>query len=142
MIIAGDGPERQCLEQVALKHEVSEKVVFLGSVLDVRPALSAMDLFVLPSRAVETFSNAALEAMSMGLPVVLSDIGGAREMVPDGKNGAIFAPGDVDGLTEKIEKLIRSGVLDEMGAASRSLVEERFSLESMVARYRDLIQRC
>ena len=65
---------------------------FIGAVEDVRPVLAALDVFVLPSIAVESFSNAALEAMSMGRPVILSDIGGAREMINDGVEGYVVSP--------------------------------------------------
>ena len=70
-LIAGDGPERNALRGMAADLGVAERVVFAGDLADVRPALLAMDVFVLTSKAVETFSNAALEAMAMARPVVL-----------------------------------------------------------------------
>ena len=72
-VIAGKGPCREMLEQRA--SNVKEHVSFTGVLEDVRPLLAALDVFVLPSIA-ETFSNAALEAMSMSRPVVRSPAGG------------------------------------------------------------------
>ena len=61
--------------------------------------LTAIDVFVLPSTAVESFSNAALEAMAIGRPVILSDIGGAREMIDDGVEGYVVSPTELAGAT-------------------------------------------
>ena len=88
----GDGPLREQLLRRAVELEIADRVHFIGEVEDVRPVLAAMDVFVLPSIAVESFSNAALEAMSMGRPVILSDIGGAREMIDDGVEGYVVSP--------------------------------------------------
>ncbi|MDQ3776329.1 MAG: glycosyltransferase [Pseudomonadota bacterium] len=104
-----------------------------------RPALLAMDVFVLTSKAVETFSNAALEAMAMARPVVLSDVGGAREMVSEGKNGYVYPKGDVERLAQ-ILKLIhdRPHLRQALGDVGRVMVEERFSFSQMVDEYERL----
>ena len=83
--------------------------------------LAAIDVFVLPSIAVESFSNAALEAMSMGRPVILSDIGGAREMIDDGVEGYVV-PTE---LAARLPAIIAALYADrrkrlQMGAAARS----------------------
>jgi glycosyltransferase involved in cell wall biosynthesis len=91
LLLVGDGPTRTDLEQQAARLHVSEFLTFAGEVPDVRPALAAMDVFALPSTD-ETFSNAALEAMAMGKPVILSDVGGAAEMVSNGMEDIWWAP--------------------------------------------------
>jgi glycosyltransferase involved in cell wall biosynthesis len=98
-------------------------------------------VFVLPSTAVESFSNAALEAMAIGRPVILSDIGGAREMIDDGVEGYIVAPSE---LAARIPALIAALYADrrkrqQMGQAARSRAQNRFSVSSMAAAYRSLI---
>lgn len=139
LLLVGEGTTTVEVAELAEQLEISSAVIFAGLLDDVRPALQLMDVFVLPSVAVETFSNAALEAMAMGVPVVLSDIGGAREMVSDGVNGYIYPPGDIDSLTEKLMLMTEIGVCDEMGRAARTIVENRFSLEEMADHYEQVI---
>ena len=81
--------------------EVADRVSFIGELDDVRPVLTALDVFVLPSTAVESFSNAALEAMAIGRPVILSDIGGAREMIDDGVEGYVVVATELRGAAAR-----------------------------------------
>jgi glycosyltransferase involved in cell wall biosynthesis len=141
LVIAGDGPLRAALAQRAAELEVSARVAFIGELEDVRPVLAAMDVFVLPSVAVESFSNAALEAMSMGRPVILSDIGGAREMIDDGVEGYVVSPNE---LAARLPALIAALHADprkrqQMGQAARARAVSCFSVAAMAAAYRSLI---
>jgi glycosyltransferase involved in cell wall biosynthesis len=141
LVIAGDGPLRDFLRRRAAELEVAGRVTFIGEVDDVRAVLTAIDVFVLPSTSVESFSNAALEAMAIGRPVILSDIGGAREMIDDGVEGYIVAPTE---LAARIPALIAALYADrrkrqQMGQAARSRAQNRFSVSSMAAAYRSLI---
>jgi glycosyltransferase involved in cell wall biosynthesis len=139
VLVVGDGVELPRLRQEAINQQMQEHSTFLGALQDVRPALCAMDIFILPSVAVETFSNAALEAMAMGLPVVLSDIGGSREMISAGENGFVFQPGNILELSQTVEKIIRKDMIQAMGDASRRLVREHFALQTMVSGYQRII---
>lgn len=140
LLLAGDGPMRAAIQSEARALRVADRVTLTGEIPDVRLPLAAMDVFVLPSTAVETFSNAALEAMSMRLPVVLTDIGGAREMVTDGTEGFIVRPGDQPALDQALRKLCLDAPLaDRMGAAARARVERDFTFPGMVAAYRAII---
>jgi len=106
----------------------------------VRPFLMAADVFVLSSTAVETFSNAALEAMAMGLPVVLSRVGGAAEMVEAGRNGFLFSPGNVDELAGHIAALAGDRDLTrKMGVAATNRIRDSFSFTKMLGEYRSLL---
>ena len=93
----------------------------------------------LTSRAVETFSNAALEAMSMEVPVIISDIGGAGEMVDEGVNGFTYPPGDVDKLAECIMDMQDDNNRREMGKNARRIIEKRYTSEIMSGHYADVI---
>jgi len=140
LVIAGDGPLRGELERLASMLAITERVHFIGAVDDVRPVLAALDVFLLPSIAVESFSNAALEAMSMGRPVILSDIGGAREMITDGVEGYVVSPTE---LAARLPAMIAALYSDkrkrqQMGAAARARAVNCFSLSAMVAGYRGL----
>jgi glycosyltransferase involved in cell wall biosynthesis len=143
LIIVGEGPLRAALERQAADRGVLEVVTFTGAIQDVRRTLAILDVFVLPSLYVETFSNAALEAMAMNTPVILSRVGGAAEMIEDGKTGFLVDPHE---LHERLPKLLAQlarnpGTRRELGARARQHVERDFSLQNMVQRYEDLIQR-
>lgn len=140
VLLAGDGPMREEIVSEAGRLGIEERVMLAGEVTDVRPLLAAMDVFVLPSTSVETFSNAALEAMAMSLPVVLSDIGGAREMVAEGTEGFIIPPGDDAALRHALEQFSCDPARRQrMAAAARARVEREFSFGRMVEAYRALI---
>lgn len=141
MIIVGEGPERARLARRAAELALEPQVTFAGVQGDVRPWLSMMDVFVLPSRHVETFSNAALEAMAMQRPVILSRIGGADEMVRDGLDGYVI---DIGALDEALPRFLRVLAEDpsrraRLGRSARERVEREFSMESMVERFSRLI---
>jgi len=140
LLIVGDGPMRARLEQHAARRGVSAQVTFAGAVLDVRPLLAIMEVFVLPSRYVETFSNAALEAMAMGKPLILSEIGGAREMIDDGVEGYVVPIEDIERrLPELLLRLAQDRRLRErLGRAATRRARSAFSLEAMIDRYSEL----
>jgi glycosyltransferase involved in cell wall biosynthesis len=142
LVIAGKGPLRDQLLRRAAALEIADRVNFIGEFEDVRPVLAALDVFVLPSVAVESFSNAALEAMSMGRPVILSDIGGAREMIDDGVEGYVVSATE---LSARLPAIISALYADTrkrlgMGAAARARAVSRFSMAGMTAAYRGLLQ--
>jgi glycosyltransferase involved in cell wall biosynthesis len=140
LVLIGDGRERQNLEREAKRRGLSDRIIMPGVLDDVRPAISAFDIFVLPSRAVETFSNAALEAMAMARPVVLSNIGGAAEMVEHDESGYLFEVGNVDMFTDILIRLYDlPAERDRIGHAARRRVEEHFSFQSMVCRYKAIL---
>jgi N-acetyl-alpha-D-glucosaminyl L-malate synthase BshA len=95
LVLAGDGPERARVEQEVKLLGLESSVRFAGMPRDLAPLLREADLFLLPS-ASESFGLAALEALSCGVPVVGSRIGGLPEVV--GEAGALFEPGDVEGM--------------------------------------------
>jgi glycosyltransferase involved in cell wall biosynthesis len=141
LVIAGGGGLRDRLLRRAGELEIADRVNLIGEVDDVRPVLAASDVFVLPSVAVESFSNAALEAMAMARPVILSDIGGAREMIDDGVEGYVVSPTE---LSARLPALIAALYADprkraQMGQAARARAVSCFSVSAMAAAYRALI---
>ena len=105
---------------------------------DVRPCVGICDCLALTSHAVETFSISALEAMAMGKPVVITDLGGARELVEHGVSGFIFEKGDIGGLAAHLTSLAEDNRHLEMGEKARQRVREKFTIEKMVAAYEAL----
>jgi glycosyltransferase involved in cell wall biosynthesis len=141
LVIAGGGPLKDKLMRRAAELEIADRVNLIGEMEDVRPVLAALDVFVLPSVAVESFSNAALEAMSMGRPVILSDIGGAREMIDDGIEGYVVSPTE---LGARLPALIAALYAEprkrlQMGQAARARAVSCFSVSAMAAAYRAVL---
>lgn len=140
VLLVGSGPERNRLEREGRALGIGDKVHFLGRLEDVRPALAAMDVFVLPSKSVETFSNAALEAMAMSVPAVLSNIGGASEMIADGEDGFLFEKDDIIRLVEILRILGSDPQLRRtIGSRARETVCSRFGIERMFDEYEMLL---
>jgi glycosyltransferase involved in cell wall biosynthesis len=138
VLIVGDGPLRARLVERAAALGIAPHVRFAGELEDVPGALAAMDVFVLPSRA-EGMSNALLEAMAAGRPVVATAVGGTREVLeptPAGLAvGVLVGPDDVEGLARATtDLLIETARAAEIGAAAREAVAARFGARSMVAR--------
>src|SRR5207302_8353544 len=102
--LVGGGPDEPRLRQLAAALGVAEQVEFAGETSDPRTELAAADLFLLPSLS-EGFSNALLEAMASGLPVVATDAGGNAEALVDGEGGRIVAARDVEAMAAAIEEL-------------------------------------
>ena len=140
-LLIGDGPMRPAIEARARALGLDNEVLITGFQQDVRPLLSAADAVALCSTSVETFSLAALEAMALGRPVVLSEIGGAAEMVRPGEEGFLFPAGDTDALVERLAALSDEGLRRRMGVRARETVEARFSERAMVDRYERLLQQ-
>jgi glycosyltransferase involved in cell wall biosynthesis len=140
-LLIGDGPERVAIEQQAEALGLSSHVAITGFLSDVRPAVAACDVMAIVSHHVETFSIAALEAMALGKPMVMSRIGGAPEQVSDGDNGYLFRRGDIAALTDALRKLSDPQTRQRMGARGRFLTAQRFSVDLMVDAYADLFAR-
>lgn len=133
-VIVGDGPLRDELVRDVAARGLTGSVQLLGDRSDVREVLAALDVFVLPSRT-EGMSNALLEAMAMGLPVVATAVGGNQEVVTDGRSG-VLVPADAAGaMAAAIARVLDDGAFAAaLGSAARRAVEERYGARSMVRR--------
>ena len=129
-LLIGDGPERGAVERKIADLGIEEHVRITGTQQDVRPFIAACDVMALVSRT-ETFSIAALEAMALAKPLIMSEVGGASEQVIHGKNGLLFEPGDIDALVMHLRTLRSSALRQQMGAAGSALVRQSFTLEKM-----------
>jgi glycosyltransferase involved in cell wall biosynthesis len=140
-LIVGDGPERSRIEAEIARYALQAHVHLAGATRDVRPYLAMMDVFVLTSIGVETFSNAALEAMASGLPVVSSAVGGMEELVAFG-GGVTYRAGDVKELADRLEDLLRDPrKRADMGQDARRATVEHFSWNGMVEAFSALLRR-
>jgi glycosyltransferase involved in cell wall biosynthesis len=140
-VIVGDGVERPRIVAEIEMLGLQQQIVLVGQARDVRPYLAMMDVFVLTSTGVETFSNAALEAMAAGIPVVTSSVGGMLELVSFG-GGVTYEAGNVEELTQLIaEMLIDSEQRARMSEAARRSTLEHFDSERMVDDFQTLLGR-
>lgn len=135
VIVVGDGPLRQKLEQLAVQLALNEFVWFAGAREDVPQVLQLMDLFVLPSLG-EGISNTVLEAMASGVPVVATAVGGNLELVEDGVTGSLVPVGNEYTLCDSlIENLSDPGERVRRGNNARHFVQSRFNWERTVDGY-------
>lgn len=140
--LAGDGPDREALQQRVDELQLGGKVVFAGSVLDMGSFWATRDAGVFPTNgSVESFGLAAVEAMACGNPVIASRSGGLQEVVEDGMTGLLVEPGDIEGIAEALRRY----ALDESlrarhGRAARTACEQRFDIRHTARSYLALFE--
>lgn len=134
--IIGDGNARERLETLVQEKRLGDQIAFIGRVPreETLPYYQAADVFVLPSLN-EGMSNAMLEALACGLPILSTRTGGADELVKEGQNGLFIKPRDAKSIVQALETLIEDNDLRQrMGRESRSLAE-RMSWENVAKEY-------
>lgn len=140
LVLAGEGVQRNDLEQQVSDLNLTSFVHFLGTRDDVVNILAAFDVFILASLT-EGLSNALLEAMASKKAVIATSVGGNVEVVVDGVDGALVST-DAVSISDAMRKLHASKKLrDEMGENSFKHVSRQFSLEQMLESYMNLIQK-
>jgi glycosyltransferase involved in cell wall biosynthesis len=140
LVIVGDGPLRDECEAATRDLGLTDSVVFLGSRPDIPEILRRSHVYVSSSRT-EGMSNALLEGLASGLPLVATRVGGAEDTVDDRVNGVLVHADDPAALASALrEVLLDDGTRDAMGAASRRMAVERFALEKVVDRYLGLFR--
>ncbi len=132
LVALGEGKHRKRIERYAREKGVGDIVHLEGYTDDVMPFFRGCDIFVLAS-LYEGMPNAAMEAMACGKPVVLTDVNGARELVPDGDKGLLIPARDVQAIAGALERLIGDGLLRErMGKAAADFVWSEFRYDRMI----------
>jgi len=140
-VLVGDGPEKARAEDFCRELGVERHALFLGSQDLMEELLPLADVFFLPSRQ-ESFGLVALEAMSAGVPVVASNIGGLPEVVVDGHTGFLHDPDDEEALAGSIVRLLKDSRLRaRMGRAARRHAQTKFNVEDAVDRYQAVYER-
>lgn len=141
LIIIGDGPERQRLEEFAAEVDARSVVHFLGHREDATRWLNAGDAFWLGS-SFEGLSNSVMEAMAAGLPVVATDIPPNRTLITPDEQGFLVRVGDPVGFMQFTRRLIdEPGLGARLGAAARERMAKEFSVEQMVQQHIELYRR-
>lgn len=135
-VLVGDGPEKPAIEQAASSS--GGRILVLPAREDLAGFYAAADAFFLPSTS-EGLSNSLLEAMSSGLAVVASRVGGTPETVEDGNTGLLFDRDDEAGLKNAVQRIVaEKGLAARLGAAGRKVVLDRYALDRVVLRLETL----
>jgi len=133
LVIIGDGPERPALERLARDLGVGARVTLPGVTNDVAPFYALADVFVLPSLS-EGSPNVLLEAMSNGLPIVASRVGGVPELAEDGVTALLGPPKDPAFIARAVDLLLKDPELGRrLGAAARRAVLSHHTPEQRAA---------
>jgi glycosyltransferase involved in cell wall biosynthesis len=132
-MIAGSGPEEGKLKHDAEKLAIADRVIFAGHVNNMGDYYAAFDVFVLPTLT-EGLGITVLEAMSFGLPVVASAVGGIPELISHGKNGLLIKPGKVQDIIDALLFCLGNRqVAREYGNRAKDDVRTGFTSEEMTA---------
>ena len=138
-VLVGDGPLRAELETVARDLELGSRVRFLGDRHDIREVLASLNITVLPSSS-ESSSNAIVESMAAGVPVVASDVGGNAELIQDGETGFLVQP-EERAFTVALERLLLDPELrGRFGQQAKAYASTHHNLETIRRRYEELYQ--
>ncbi|MES2126792.1 MAG: glycosyltransferase [Pseudomonadota bacterium] len=136
-LLIGDGILRGPIEREIAALGLQDDVLITGFTQDVRPLIACCNVMTLVSHT-ETFSLAALEAMSLAKPMIMSQVGGADEQVTPGTNGFLFPRGDIGALADAIEQTMVPARRQAMGAAARQTVLDNFTLPTMARSFEQL----
>ncbi len=138
LLIVGQGPEREQLEELAKELGIHPHITFVGNVQDVRPYLSASDIFVLPSEG-EGISNALLEAMAAGLACIATTVGGSAEVLDQGACGMLIPVGGQHQLSAALSYLVQNPTAAEhFGRSATQRIQTRYALSVVGEQYRCL----
>jgi glycosyltransferase involved in cell wall biosynthesis len=142
-IVAGDGEERDSLAALAGELGIADRVHFLGHRDDTGDVLAALDVFVVASDR-EGLSNAMLEALAAGVPVVSTAVSGSEDALapfPDGSAPGVIVGQSGDGLAAALLRLLEDPALrGRMGEAGRRRAAERFSFDGMLDRWEAVLR--
>ena len=133
LIIIGDGPERNKLDQLVKELGQKDRVLLTGAIPDAAKLLHAFDIFVLPSRK-EGLPYALLEAMAAGLPIIATAVGSVPEIIEQQENGLLVPPEDAAALGQTLHALSENDSLRmRIGDAARRTFENSYRIERMLS---------
>ncbi|MFQ5846062.1 MAG: N-acetyl-alpha-D-glucosaminyl L-malate synthase BshA [Candidatus Methylomirabilales bacterium] len=140
LLMVGDGVERPTAQHLTRELNIEKEVVFLSRQEDIPGLMKVADLFLLPSE-LESFGLAALEAMSCGVPVIASRVGGLLELIEDGVSGMLYHVGDVEGMAQAALRVLTDDAHHHRVAqAARQRVLDHFDAARIIPEYEALYQ--
>jgi glycosyltransferase involved in cell wall biosynthesis len=139
--LGAPGPNREEIEQTVANDPILRKCVTITHTREIEDYLSVFDVACLTPISNEGFSNALLEEMAAGLPIVATDVGGNAEAIFNGESGLIIPPGDANAIYQAIYRLYESPELRlRLGENARKRAIEHFNLQLMVSKYEQYYQ--
>lgn len=141
LMLIGDGPEQRTAYKLASELGIINKVHFLGLQSSIGKLLTISDVFLLPSEK-ENFSLSSLEAMSLGIPVIATKVGGMEEMIDHKKNGFLVEVGDIDAMSNyTISLLSDNAIYNMVSGEALKKVKSSFSSEIIATEYEKLYKK-
>jgi glycosyltransferase involved in cell wall biosynthesis len=138
LLIIGDGPEKNSLEEMAKNSGIMDRIIFTGFLPEAEKYLPLFDLFILPSR-IEAMPIALMQAMAAGKAIVATNVGAVSELVKDNESAMLVPPEDESLMSRAIAKLLRDPELSrKLGAAAKAKASSEFSLEKMIESYKKI----
>lgn len=136
LMLVGDGPDEEMLRELVQEMGLAENVSFFPFTDQPNLVFERIDITVLSSLYKEGLPNVLLESMSMGVPVVSTNLGGVPEVVHNGETGFMVEPGDVDGLAEAIHSIwVDEEAFARMGRNAREMMTTQFDKEIQFDRF-------
>jgi glycosyltransferase involved in cell wall biosynthesis len=142
LLIVGDGPYRATLENLAYQSTWGRDILFLGqkNQAELIDILSATDVFVNPSYS-EGLPTSVMEAASIGLPIIATDVGGTGEIIADYKTGILTKAANTSQLEQKLRQLLTNTELrKELGANARISVEQKFNWDKITKDWTEVFE--
>jgi N-acetyl-alpha-D-glucosaminyl L-malate synthase BshA len=139
LLLVGDGPERQRMENICREFGLCDEIRFLGKLDAVEELLSVCDLFVMPSEK-ESFGLAALEAMACEVPVISSNTGGLPELIQQGVCGFMSPVGDVEDMAKNALTILQDDNLPAFKAAALKRAKD-FDIHQILPLYEAYYER-
>ena len=137
LVLVGDGPERGDVESLCRTLKLYDDVIFLGKQEALNEILCSADIFILPSQ-MESFGLSALEAMSCGLPVIATNVGGLPEVVLHGETGYLVEVGNVERMASYVIELFEDkNKYQKFSERARERAEKLFDKNLIVPKYEE-----
>jgi glycosyltransferase involved in cell wall biosynthesis len=140
-VVFGDGPMRESLQKLRDKKGLTERFLLMGQNVCAAHLIGAADIFCFTSNS-EGMPNVLLEASVAGLPIVSTDVGGARDIILDAETGYVVSVGDSSALVERLTFLIRDvSTRTRLGRAAQQRMHTDFSLNTMTGVLQGVYER-
>ena len=140
LVIYGDGPQREELEALVSSLKIQERVLLAGKTERIIDEMNSSKAFLMTSDY-EGMSNAMLEALCVGLPIITTEVSGARDLVENGENGFVTTPRDVDEFTEAIRKVLSDKELMERMEMNNKNKAKAYQKDHIVDQWESLIHQ-
>ncbi|MBN2016786.1 MAG: glycosyltransferase [Candidatus Cloacimonetes bacterium] len=141
VLFVGSGPTEDQIKEIVREFGLENHVIFAGFRNDIPELYQILDLFILPSER-EGFPITLLEAMTSGIPVIATDVGGNSDIIKDGRNGFIIEPNNVEALTQRIEYYIEHpDEADIFANKAQSSVQKHFTSQIMTRNTEQMLIR-